>query len=88
VKEKKKERRIRDVKRMKARAKQVYHITMVNRWVPDCGAYREALRRYIKHAEYLAVCSCTQCGNPRKKMRGRDQRTLQEIKFDMRLNEW
>lgn len=88
MKEKKKERRLRDLRRVKTKAERVFRIVMRNKWVPDCGQYREALVNYVKHAEYLAVCSCTMCGNPRKKLRGRDQRTRQEIKFDLRLTEW
>lgn len=87
MKEKKKDRRIRDIRRMKERAKRIYRFTMINRWVPDCGQYREALNRHVKHAEYLAVCSCIQCGNPRKVLRGQDNRTLQEIRFDLRWND-
>lgn len=87
MKELKKQRRIRDIIRVKAKARRVFHLVMDQRYVPDCGRYREALNRHLKHAEYLAVCSCTMCGNPRKKMRGQDNRTLQEIKFDMRWDD-
>lgn len=87
MKELKKQRRIRDITRVKAKAKWVFHTVMGQKWVPDCARHREALNRHLKHAEYLAVCSCNMCGNPRRVMRGRDNRSLQEIKFDLRWND-
>lgn len=63
--EKKRERRIRDKQRMKAKAKTVARIS----W-----NYADPARA-VKHADYLAVCSCTQCGNPRRHF---GERTLQE----------
>ena len=47
--EKKRERRIRDSQRMKAKARRIY---------PDRP-------KAIYWADRLAVCSCTMCGNPR-----------------------
>ena len=87
MKELKKQRRIRDLKRVKAKAKRIFHIVMDNRYWSDCDRYQEGLTRHLKHAEYLAVCSCHMCGNTRKKMRGRDNRTLQEIRFDLSKND-
>lgn len=84
----KKQRRIRDKQRVKAKARTIYNIQMGGSFVPDCGQYREALRRWKKHSDYLAKCSCTQCGNPRRKMRGQDNRTLQEIRFDLRKSDY
>jgi hypothetical protein len=50
--EEKRDRRRRDIARMKARA------VRVRPW-KDPG-------RAIKEAEYLAACSCWMCGNPRR----------------------
>lgn len=47
--EKKRERRIRDSQRMKAKARRVY---------PDHP-------KAVFYADRLAVCSCAMCGNPR-----------------------
>lgn len=87
MKEMKRQRRRRDIIRVRERAKRIYQISLGGYYIPDCGKYREALTCYLKHAEYLAVCSCSMCGNPRKKMRGQDNRTLQEIRFDYRLTD-
>lgn len=56
MKEKKRERRIRDNQRMKAKAKAITN----SNW-----KYADP-NRVVKHADYLAVCSCTMCGNPRR----------------------
>lgn len=53
--ETKRERRRRDLLRMKAKAVR-YHKS--NGWGDPA--------RVHKHAEYLAVCSCSMCGNPRR----------------------
>ena len=74
--EKLKERRIRDSRRMKAKALIVAKISWsyVN---PD---------RAVKHADYLAVCSCTMCGNPRRHF---GARTLQELRaMELNVGKW
>jgi hypothetical protein len=65
--EKKRERRIRDKQRMKAKARKVAR----TRW-----GYSDP-NRTVKQADYLAVCSCCMCGNPRRHF---GSRTLQEIR--------
>lgn len=65
--EKRRERRIRDSKRMKAKA-----VRLAKR---SWGYYNPD--RAIKHADYLAVCSCSMCGNPRRHF---GKRTFQEIR--------
>ncbi len=65
--EKKRERRIRDKRRMKAKARMVARTS----W-----GYKDPARA-VKHADYLAVCSCHQCGNPRRHF---GTRTMQEAK--------
>lgn len=55
MKEDKRARRIRDKQRMKARARR---FAKHNGW--------QDIKRAEKHADYIAVCSCTQCGNPRR----------------------
>lgn len=64
--EKKRERRRRDSQRMKDRASRY---ARVNGWGNP--------ERYRKQADYLAVCSCDMCGNPR---RHSGERTLQELR--------
>lgn len=54
--EKKRERRIRDKRRMKARAV----------WVAKVRWGQTDPQRAIKQADYIAVCSCDMCGNPRR----------------------
>jgi len=79
-KEKSRERRIRDKQRMKAKAKWVAK----NSW----GYKPDNLERAIKHADYLAVCSCDMCGNPRRHF---GQRTLQEVRVgynDGKIGNW
>lgn len=66
--EQKRERRIRDKQRMKAKARMVARVS----W-----GYADPARA-VKHADYLAVCSCDQCGNPRRHF---GRRTLQETKM-------
>lgn len=63
-KEQSRERRIRDKNRMKARAVANY----------KSNGYSNAFRA-AKHADYMAVCSCDMCGNPRRHF---GKRTLQE----------
>ncbi len=80
-KEKKRERRRRDLQRMKKRSVSVAKIQMRMMFWDEsehCNAQRQRIiTRAIKHAEHMAVCSCTNCGNPRKKMK---YLTLKEIK--------
>lgn len=68
--------------RIKAKAKRVFEINLGPNiaFVHDCGKYRSQLARWIKTADYLAVCSCDQCGNPRFGNSFNDK-TLQERKF-------
>ncbi len=67
--EMKKERRRRDLARMKAKAIRTY-----GRFdLPDCDKHRHA-----KLANHMAACSSYCCGNPRKWFR---ELTMQERKF-------
>lgn len=50
--ETKRDRRRRDLQRMKARARRIYA--------------DRAAEKAVKWADYLAVCSCAICGNPRR----------------------
>jgi hypothetical protein len=68
-KEQKRERRIRDKQRMKAKARRVSRL-----WR---SYYDGDSSRAMKHADYLAVCSCSMCGNPRRWF---GERTMQEKK--------
>lgn len=63
-KEQSRERRIRDKQRMKAKAIASY----------KSNGYSDPFRA-VKHADYMAVCSCDMCGNPRRHF---GKRTLQE----------
>lgn len=70
--EKKRERRIRDKQRMKAKARKIGR----NSWAysnPD---------RAVKHADYLAVCSCDMCrpGMPIWVKR-RDEKDKESLQF-------
>lgn len=49
--ETKRDRRRRDLERMKAKARRIY---------------ADRADRAVKWADYLAVCSCAVCGNPRR----------------------
>ena len=72
--ERKRERRIRDKQRMKAKARKIGL---------NSAAYSDP-DRAAKHADYLAICSCTYCGNPRRYW---GSRTLQELKADLTCSE-
>lgn len=86
--EKKKERRRRDVKRMKDKSLTVAHIQ--NRMMywnesEHCNdACARMISRAIKQAEYMAVCSCDQCGNPRRN----GDITLQEMRENDKFNSY
>lgn len=69
--EKKRERRIRDSERMKAKA-----VKYAKQYT---SLYAGDIKRAVKHADYLAVCSCSMCGNPRRYW---GKPTMQEIKAD------
>lgn len=66
--EKKRERRRRDLQRMKDKA---LRYAKTNGWGNS--------ERYRRAAEYLAVCSCDMCGNPRRHF---GHRTLQELRMN------
>jgi len=65
--EDKRQRRRRDALRMKARARRIRPDQETAFW----------------RADYLAVCSCGMCGNPRHVWKGARQ-TLQERRADLR----
>lgn len=69
-KEKKRERRRRDLQRMKTKSIGLAKIQirmMYWRENESCNAMRSRMmNRAVVHAEYMAVCSCDQCGNPRR----------------------
>lgn len=67
--ETKRQRRRRDLIRMKAKAVRVY---------PH--------EPKAKQAEYLAVCSCWLCGNPRRSQKSQERLTIQERRGDLLSN--
>jgi hypothetical protein len=80
-KETKKDRRIRDKNRMKAKsirvAKMQSHLLRFDN-TEDGNTYRLGqIKRAVKHCNHIAICSCAMCGNPRKWF---GRRTLSEIK--------
>lgn len=63
----KRSRRRMDTDRMKAKAKRI-------------GQQHNMPGNWRKCYDYLAVCSCHACGNPRRKW---DERTVQELRFEV-----
>lgn len=56
------------------------HIEIDSKWKDDLRLTFEAMRR----ADHFTECSCTMCGNPRRKWKGRRKATLtlQELSMD------
>jgi predicted membrane protein len=81
-KEKKKERRIRDKNRMRAKSISIAKANnQMKFWdeTQHCNNYRyQMIRRPIRYSENLAHCSCFMCGNGRKYF---GKPTFQEIRF-------
>lgn len=74
----KRRRRRNDQKRKKAKARRVYSSQRTGNPQFDFDD-SEIEVMAAKHANHLAVCSCEDCGNPRRRAwRKKDQLTLQE----------
>ena len=86
--EKKRERRRRDIARMKAKSlRVVQQQNALQFWDESehCNAWRfNLIQNAIVHAEYMADCSCPGCGNPRKWF---GQRTIGELRFLQNQND-
>lgn len=67
--ETKRQRRRRDILRMKVKAARIY---------PN--------EPKAKQADYLAVCSCWMCGNPRRMLKGTERITVQERRADLTVS--
>ncbi len=88
IQERKRERRRRDKLRMKSRSIHIARIQNAMMFWSEDEKYNASrfnlIKRAIKHCDYIAVCSCVQCGNPRRKMRGQSNLTLQEQRFSQK----